>query len=293
MKVSGFTFIRNGSSLGYPFIESIKSILPICDEFIVALGKSEDDTLNKIRALKSKKIKIIETSWNENISDRGFVYAQQKMIAQYNCSGDWAFYLEGDEIIDPKDHKNILASMRQHLDNKNIEALAFQYHHFYGSPDWLAISPGWYRQECRIIRNSLRSWDPDSLYFLIMDKNKKGRYPRAALLDTFIYHYGHVRKSIYMNNKLKKVGKYWGHKHSQFSKYKIDPKALKKFEGEHPLIVRSWLKEHAEKTFILDLYHRPSFKDLRHRFVMKIEMLLNLEISKKHFQLVKTSLTKN
>ena len=127
MKVSGFTFIRNGSSLGYPFIESIKSILPICDEFIIALGKSEDNTLNKIRALKSKKIKIIETSWNENISDRGFVYAQQKMIAQYNCSGDWAFYLEGDEIIDPKDHKNILASMRQHLNNNDIEALAFKY----------------------------------------------------------------------------------------------------------------------------------------------------------------------
>ena len=104
MKVSGFTFIRNGSSLGYPFIESIKSILPICDEFIVAIGRSEDDTLKKILALRSKKIKIIETSWNENISDRGFVYAQQKMIAQYNCSGDWAFYLEGDVIIDPKDH---------------------------------------------------------------------------------------------------------------------------------------------------------------------------------------------
>lgn len=293
MKVSGFTFIRNGSSLGYPFIESIKSILPICDEFIVALGKSEDNTLNKIRALKSKKIKIIETLWNENISDRGFVYAQQKMIAQYNCSGDWAFYLEGDEIINPKDHKNILASMRQHLNNKDIEALAFKYHHFYGSPDWLAISPGWYRQECRIIRNNLRSWDPDSLYFLIMDKNKKGRYPKAALLDTFIYHYGHVRRSIYMNNKLKKVGKYWGQKHSQFNKYKIDPKALKKFDGEHPLIVRSWLKEHAEKNFILDLYHRPTFKDLRHRFVMKIEMLLKLEISKKHFQLVKTSPTRN
>ena len=287
MKVSGFTFIRNGSSLGYPFIESIKSILPICDEFIIALGKSEDNTLNKIRALKSKKIKIIETSWNENISDRGFVYAQQKMIAQYNCSGDWAFYLEGDEIIDPKDHKYILASMRQHLNNNDIEALAFKYYHFYGSPDWLAISPGWYRQECRIIRNNIRSWDPDSLYFLIMDKNKKGRYPRAALLDTFIYHYGHVRKSIYMNNKLKKVGKYWGHKHAQFFKYKIDPKALKKFKGEHPSIIRSWLREHAEKNFLLDFSHRPSIRDIRHRFVMKIEMLFNIEISKKHFKLVK------
>ena len=287
MKVSGFTFIRNGTSLGYPFIESIQSVLPICDEFIIALGRSEDDTLNKIRALKSKKIKIIDTVWNENISDRGFVYAQQKMIAQYNCSGDWAFYLEGDEIIDPKDHKKILDSMQQHLNNKDVEALAFNYHHFYGSPDWLAISPGWYRKECRIIRNNIRSWDPDSLYFLIMDKNKEGRYPRAALVDAFIYHYGHVRKSIYMNKKLKKVGKYWGHKHAQFNQYQIDPKALKKFEGKHPLLIKNWLKKHAEKTFFIDTNYQPNFRDIRHRLIMKLEKFFNVEISKKHYQLIK------
>jgi hypothetical protein len=293
MKVSGFTFIRNGTSLGYPFVESIKSVLPICDEFVIALGKSEDDTLDRILALKSKKIKIIETIWNENISYRGFVYAQQKMIAQYNCSGDWAFYLEGDEIIDPKDHKKILTSMRQHFHNKNVEALAFKYHHFYGSPDWLAISPGWYRKECRIIRNNIRSWDPDSLYFLIMDKNKKGRYPRAALIDVFIYHYGHVRKSIYMNNKLQKVGKYWGHKHEKFNKYQIDPKALEKYEGKHPLIIKKWLKKHAEETFFIDKYYQPNLRDIRHRLVMKLEKFFNIEISKKHYQLVKNTSPEN
>jgi hypothetical protein len=72
-----------------------------------------------------------------------------------------------------------------------------------------------------------------------------------------------------------------------FDKYKIDPKALKKFKGEHPSIIRSWLREHAEKNFLLDFSHRPSIRDIRHRFVMKIEMLFNIEISKKHFKLVK------
>ena len=32
MKVSAFTFIKNGQILGYPFVQSIKSILPIVDE---------------------------------------------------------------------------------------------------------------------------------------------------------------------------------------------------------------------------------------------------------------------
>ncbi len=62
MKISGFTFIRNGTLLGYPFIESILSALPICDEFIVAVGDSEDDTLARIQAIGSNKIRIIQRS---------------------------------------------------------------------------------------------------------------------------------------------------------------------------------------------------------------------------------------
>ena len=127
MKVSGFTFIRNGTLLGYPFVESILSVLPICDEFVVAVGDSDDDTLARIQAIDSDKIVIVQTRWNEKMQDRGFVYAQQKMIALYNCTGDWAFYLEGDEIVHEDDLPKIRACMEQHLNNSEVEALAFDY----------------------------------------------------------------------------------------------------------------------------------------------------------------------
>jgi hypothetical protein len=97
--ISGFTFIRNGVMLGFPFVESIRSLLPLVDEFVVAVGRSDDDTLARVQAIGDPKIKIIETVWNDHMADRGFVYAQQKMIAQYACTGDWAFYLEGDEVV--------------------------------------------------------------------------------------------------------------------------------------------------------------------------------------------------
>ena len=143
MKISGFTFIRNGTILGYPFIESINSILPICDEFIIAVGPSEDDTLTLLKKIKSKKIKIIQTQWNENMKDRGFVYAQQKMIAQFNCSGDWAFYLEGDEVVHQDDLKIIKKAMKNSLNNFKIESLVFDYIHFFGNKDWIATArPG-------------------------------------------------------------------------------------------------------------------------------------------------------
>lgn len=284
MKVSGYTFIKNGSLLGYPFVESICSALPICDEFIIALGNSEDDTLARIQAIKSDKIRIIQTSWNEEMHDRGFVYAQQKMIAQYNCTGDWAFYLEGDEVLHENDHSKIRASMKKHLNNLEVEALAFDYYHFFGSPDWIAISPRWYRQECRIIRNTIRSWAPDGLYFVVMDKNKIGRYPKAALVGAPIYHYGHVRSIQSMREKNKRIGKYWNQNPPLFDGYKIDPKSIIAFSAEHPKFIKNWLKYKAEKTFIPDPKHILTRRERKHRLSMWIENFFGVDLSKRHFK---------
>ncbi|CAK0760251.1 hypothetical protein CCP3SC15_250012 [Gammaproteobacteria bacterium] len=211
MKVSGFTFLRNGTLLGYPYVESIRSLLPIVDEFVVNVGAGMDDTLERIRAIGDPKVRIIESMWNERMEDRGYVYAQQKMIAQFNCTGDWAFYLEGDEVVHETDLPIIRAVMERHLDNPRIEALVFDYYHFYGCPNQIAISPGWYRRAPRILRNTLRSYSPDGLFFVVMDHNKRGRYPRAAVVGAPIYHYGHVRSVAAMQEKIRQVSKYWGH----------------------------------------------------------------------------------
>ena len=133
MKISGFTFIKNGEILGYPFIQSINSVLFICDEFIVNVGNSEDDTLEKVKSINNPKIKIIQNNWNDNMRNAGFVYGQQKMIAQYNCTGDWAFYVESDEVYHEKDLPKIKQAMQTHLADDNVEALVMDYYHFYGN----------------------------------------------------------------------------------------------------------------------------------------------------------------
>lgn len=286
MKVSGFTFIRNGTLLGYPYIESIRSILPLCDEFVVAVGKGDDDTLERIRDIGSEKLLILETHWNEKMHDRGFVYAQQKMIANYCCSGDWAFYLEGDEVLHENDIPVIRASMARHLPDPRVEALVFDYHHFFGSPQWRAVSPGWYRRAPRIIRNSIRNWSPDGLFFVVMDGNKRGRYPRAALAGAPIYHYGHVRRVEAMREKNRRVGQYWGHEHPLFNGYRIDPLALEPYNGMHPAIVQEWLRKEAQISYEPDLDHRPTRREARHRWMMRIERAFGLELSKKHYRLI-------
>jgi hypothetical protein len=55
MKVSAFTFIKNGQILGYPFIQSIQSILPIVDEFVINVGQSKIDAqLNRISSISKE-----------------------------------------------------------------------------------------------------------------------------------------------------------------------------------------------------------------------------------------------
>jgi hypothetical protein len=173
--------------------------------------------------------------------------------------------------------------MEQHLDNPKVEALAFDYHHFFGSPDWVAISPAWYRQECRIIRNSIRSWAPDGLFFVVMDKNKKGRYPKAALIKAPIYHYGHVRSIEAMAEKVQRIGKYWNQDHPLFNGYNIDPRMVKLFKGTHPAIVKHWLKHEAEQHFTPNKNHELTKREKKHLWAMRIEHLLGIKFNKKHF----------
>ena len=287
VSISGFTFIRNGVDLGFPFEASIRSLLPLVDEFVVAVGQGADDTLARVRAIADPKIRIVETRWNERMADRGFVYAQQKMIAQYSCTGDWAFYLEGDEVVHEGELAAIRASVERHHTNPAVEALVFDYLHFYGSPDWISISPGWYRRECRLIRNTIRSYAPDGQYWLVTTDHKRGRNPRAALANAHIFHYGWIRRNEEMQKKLDQVSKYWGEDAAaQITYSQFDRRALRPFTGTHPLAVQEWLATEAEPVLNIDPSYKPTPKENKYHFMRQLETLTGLDFSRKHFKLV-------
>ena len=185
MKISGFTFIRNGINLDYPFIESILSILPIVDEMIVVVGDCEDGTRESIVRLPSPKIKIIDTVWDENMRKGGEILAQQTNIALDNISGDWGFYIQGDEVLHEKYYEVIVEKMKTNLHNEKVDGLLFNYLHFYGSYDFVGTSRKWYRNEIRIIRNNpkIRSYK-DAQGF-----RKAGKKLHVKNINASIYHY--------------------------------------------------------------------------------------------------------
>jgi len=262
MKISGFSMARNASKLYYPIKESILSILPIVDEFVFALGDSDEDDTSReeIESIKSDKIKIIDTTWNLEKYPRGMEHAHQTDIAKQACSGDWLFYLQADEVVHEKYLPIIKNRCQQLLNHKQVEGLLFKYLHFWGDYNHYHVSHRWYPFEIRIIRNDekIHSWESAQSFRRIPEfdgqnyRQKKNTYKlKVALVDAYIYHYGWVRPPELMKNKIKYFN--INHKGKKIAQQMFDNmpqefdygplNRLATFNGTHPIVMRKWIEK--------------------------------------------------
>lgn len=212
MVISGFTFARNATKLYYPVKASIESILPIVDEFIVALGDCDPDdhTRKEIESIGSDKIRIIDTVWDLNKYPGGTEYAHQTDIAKEACKGDWLFYMQCDEAIHEKYLDTVVKSCQKYFHVADVNGLLFRYKHFFGDYWHYHISHDWYPKEMRVIRNlpDIHSWrDAQSFRHIPnfdgLDYQKKAgtRKVNVVQIDAEIFHYGFVRPPELMAKK--------------------------------------------------------------------------------------------
>ncbi|HOZ29856.1 MAG TPA: hypothetical protein PLL66_02970 [Bacteroidales bacterium] len=243
MKVCGFSFIRNAIKYDYPIVEAINSVLPVCDKFVIAVGNSEDDTLNLIKSISPEKIKIIETVWDDNLREGGKVLAEETNKAFQNIPDDfdWCFYIQGDEIVHEKYLPSILQAMRENLNNYKVDGLLFNYLHFYGSYDYVGESFRWYRNEIRIIRNNKKIYSFRDAQGFRKDNDKM---LNVKQIPAYIYHYGWVKDPRAMQMKQQDFNKLWHNddwidknvaKSDQFDYSAID--VLRKFTDLHPAVM--------------------------------------------------------
>lgn len=250
MKVTGFTFIRNAIKFDYPVAEAIRSILPLCTDFVVAVGDSEDETLGLIQNIDPQKIRIIRTIWNDNLREGGRVLALEtdKAYAAIAADTDWCFYIQGDEVVHEKYHPAIKEGMQRWKDDREVDGLLFKYIHFYGSYDYVGTAPGWYRNEIRIIRKNSRIYSyKDAQGFR---KNEDEKLCVAAV-DAYIYHYGWVKEPTAMQRKQETFTKLWHddkwvaknvRKAEQFD-YVSHIDALQPFTATHPEVMKERIKK--------------------------------------------------
>jgi hypothetical protein len=272
MKVTGFTFIRNAIKFDYPIVEAIKSILPVCDDFVVAVGKSEENTLDLIKSIDKQKIQVIETVWDDSPEMRkgGIVFANEtnKAFHAIRASTDWAFYIQGDEVIHEKYLDNIVEAMKKWKDDDRVDGLLFKYLHFYGSYDYIGQSPRWYNHEIRVIKNNKAIYSYRDAQGFRKANNEK---LNVKLVDAYVYHYGWVKRPDIMMDKLRNAqsfydGVKWLKKVSDNQAYdysSID--SLQLFTGTHPQV----MQEHINRknwSFDYDI----SFNKLSLRYKGKI-----------------------
>ena len=242
MKISGFTIVRNAVKFNYPVLASIRSILPICDEFIVNVGDSEDGTLDLIRSIGSPKIRIIQSQWD--MSQGAQVLSQQTNLALKECKGDWAFYLQSDEVIHEADLYKLKFWMRYYLNQKDVDALRFWWFHFYGSFWRYRIDFGWYQKQDRIIRNNkqIESYG-DAFCFSRTD----GKPLRTRLAFCYLYHYGWVNSNEVMkkrNDNASVIGYMDKNKNNPLTGGYGDLNRFPSYLGTHPAVMKEMVENH-------------------------------------------------
>ena len=289
MKVSGFTFIRNAVKYDYPIVESIRSILPLVDEYIVLVGKSDDHTKELIESIGSPKVKIFSSVWDDSLRQGGRVLAIETdkafQLVANDC--DWAFYLQGDEVIHEKYHPAIQKAMEENLTDKEVEGLLFKYKHFYGSYDFVGDSRRWYRREIRLIRNDKQI----SSYRDAQGFRKDNRKLKVRETDAFVYHYGWVKPpefqqaksnyfpSLYKGDNMKKES----FSESSFDYSQID--SLEIFNDSHPEVMKTRI---AAKNWNFDFDPTQKNFDLKTKVLNAFENLTNYRLGEyKNYELLK------
>jgi hypothetical protein len=287
MKVAGFTFIKNAIKFDYPIVEAINSIMPLCDEVFVALGKSDDETEELIKSIDPYKIKIIKTLWDETLKEGGKVLAVEtnKAFQAIPAYYDWCFYIQGDEVIHEKYLPIIKSAMIAFKNSPKIDGLLFKYLHFYGSYNYVGNSSTWYNNEIRIVKNNKQIYSYKDAQGFRKNNNQK---LHVKAIDAYVYHYGWVKDPRAMQLKQEQFHKLWHDqewidknviKADTFDYSKID--SLSKFMGTHPKVMLSRI---AQKNweFEFDLsYNKVKLKDKLKRIAY---LLFGWEIGYKNYK---------
>lgn len=288
MKVAGFTFIRNAVKNDYPVVEAITSILSLCDEFVVAVGKCDDGTRELIEGIGSPKIRIVDTIWDEGKREGGTVLAEEtdKAFAAISADADWAFYIQGDECVHEKYLPVIKKEMEDNLHEVKVEGLLFNYLHFYGSYDYYTYSRRWYRREVRIVRHNkaVHSYR-DAQGFRI-----DGRKLNVKAIDAWVYHYGWVKPPKGIVNKMHNFSSFY-HGENWNPQQKLDDDfdysnadKLVRFEGTAPAVMQNRIAN----SWTLDMDKVKLRMTIRRRILQIIEELTGWRIGEyKNYTVIK------
>ncbi|MCK5884756.1 MAG: hypothetical protein KAG61_13785 [Bacteriovoracaceae bacterium] len=292
-QISGFTFIKNGLTLGYPILESVQSIDPLCDEVVINVGYDDpnlvkdDGTYDFLRDnLQGDKYIFTKSHWDPEVTSKGLILSEQTNIALEKCSGKYCQYIQGDEALHEKDFAAIEQGVRDMDKNETLDGLVFKYLHFYGNVDAILYTQRIYRREVRLIRNGRGIHSHlDAQGF----KTQDGSKPKCKQIDATVHHYGWARKEQVMARKVKAMDKlYHGKDFEKQQEFEYKRMwGIKRFLATHPEVMSKWIEQHRNEINIHELPLDFKVKDLRRVLADFVENCTGHRIGEyKNFKLI-------
>ncbi len=242
--LSGFTLVRNAIKLDFPIVSAIRSVLEVCDEVVVNVGSSEDDTRDLVTSINDPRVRILDRVWD--FTKKNMMLSHETEYAIQACRGAWGIYIQADEVLH-EDGARILKEKTAAWDaDPRVEGLLVRYLHFYGGFDRVATNRRWYRREVRCIRlgKDIRPYQGAQGFRVGPDYRKI----RARPTDAVMFHYGWARPARAIKEKLEisKTIYPWSKERStreQESGYLEWLPLLKRFTGAHPRVALDWVRQ--------------------------------------------------
>lgn len=241
VRVSGFTIVRNAIKLDFPVEASIRSILPICDEVVVNVGRSDDDTLDLVRSIADPKIRILETEWD--MSGGNSVLGRETHQAMQACRHPWGVYIQADEVLHERGAELLADAIQRYDGNPRVEGLLVRYLHFYGGFDTIATHRRWYRREVRAVRLApeldIRPYQ-GAQGFRVGPGHRK---IRAQLTDAEMFHYGWARPTQALREKRDLGRTMYPWRDADVSRPLLAwIPGIRPFTGSHPAVAHRWIE---------------------------------------------------
>ena len=133
--LSGYTTTLNCIKQGYPFRESIKSLLGFCNEVVIVDGGSSDGTWEEIQEWAKEEDRLLIHQENRDWDHKRFAVFDglQKAVARSLCTQEFCWQQDVDEIVHEDDYEKV-----KYLINnfpKDLELVALPVIEYWGGPE--------------------------------------------------------------------------------------------------------------------------------------------------------------
>ncbi|RMF92375.1 MAG: glycosyltransferase [Candidatus Schekmanbacteria bacterium] len=163
------------------FIENAIESCTFADEIVIVDGGSKDETKEKLLDLDDKRIKLIESPWEND-------FGKQRQISLENCTGDWIIRIDADEVFSEEFENNI----KNYLENTTANAVTIRQCNLVGNTHYYSKTYDNFEACPRIFKKL-----PNVRWVNKIHEVVAGIEGEVAKWDVYVVHYGFLNKERY------------------------------------------------------------------------------------------------